>query len=41
MQWKYLPAKRSRLRGRLPEIKTIDGEMINSFANYLFLPCLS
>ncbi|HFL4080134.1 TPA: hypothetical protein ACG38S_004117 [Escherichia coli] len=28
MQWKYLPAKRSRLRGRLPEIKTIDGEVI-------------
>ncbi|NDS15710.1 antitermination protein, partial [Escherichia coli] len=25
----------------LPEIKTTDGEMINSFANYLFLPCLS
>ncbi|EFO2431823.1 antitermination protein, partial [Escherichia coli] len=22
-------------------IKTTDGEMINSFANYLFLPCLS
>ncbi|HFI7117179.1 TPA: hypothetical protein ACGR7Q_000380 [Escherichia coli] len=28
MQWKYLPAKRSHLRGRLPEIKTTDGEVI-------------
>ncbi|EFE6885238.1 TPA: regulator [Escherichia coli] len=27
MQWKYLPAKRSHLRGRLPEIKTTDGEV--------------
>lgn len=36
-----LSSERSSLRGRLPEIKTTDGEMINSFANYLFLPCLS
>ncbi|MCO0932326.1 hypothetical protein MLJ00_019425 [Escherichia coli] len=28
MQWKYLPAKRSHLRGRLPEIKTTDSEVI-------------
>ncbi|MFM2530866.1 antitermination N domain protein, partial [Escherichia coli] len=28
MQWKYLPAKRSHLRGRLPEIKTTDCEVI-------------
>ncbi|EJP6780513.1 hypothetical protein NVU29_003264 [Salmonella enterica] len=27
MQWKYLPAKRSHLRGRLPEIKTTDSEV--------------
>ncbi|MCW7442892.1 hypothetical protein OHD33_28550 [Escherichia coli] len=27
MQWKCLPAKRSYLRGRIPEIKTTDGEV--------------
>ncbi|EOT7888999.1 hypothetical protein [Escherichia coli] len=28
MQWKYLPAKRSYLRGRLPEIQTTDSKVI-------------
>ncbi|HHH6586263.1 TPA: hypothetical protein ACP2JN_003006 [Escherichia coli] len=28
MQWKYLPAKCSSLRSRIPEIKTTDGEVI-------------
>ncbi|HCO5937751.1 TPA: hypothetical protein OBO50_000133 [Escherichia coli] len=27
MQWKYLPAKRSHLLGRLPEIKTTDSQV--------------
>ncbi|EET5025801.1 hypothetical protein BH191_004629 [Escherichia coli] len=27
MQWKCLPTKRSYLRGRIPEIKTTDGEV--------------